>query len=55
MNSKLDDFIADSLESIGTVAGKAWDGFVAYQQGPKSDEPKDMQDAIAQMSRMSPF
>jgi len=53
--SKFDDFIADSLETIGTVAGKAWDGFVAYLQGPKSDEPKDMQDAISTMSRMSPF
>lgn len=53
--SKFDDFIADSLESIGTVAGKAWDGFIAFLQGPKSDEPKNMQDAISTMSRMSPF
>lgn len=55
MNSKFDQFIADSLESIGTVAGKVWDGFVAFMQGPKSEEPKDMQEAIAKMSRMSPF
>lgn len=40
---------------FGNFVSKAWDGFVAFLQGPKFEESKDMRDAIAKMSRMSPF
>ena len=40
---------------FSNFVGKVWDGFVAFLQGPKFEEPKDMRDAIAKMSRLSPF